>query len=161
MEDADQKIAAEVKAHSELMTNLDHLTTKIGPRLTGSAQMQAASDWTLQRFQAYGLDAHLETAEIAHSWTRGTETAEIASPIVRRIGIRAFGWSKATNGVISRNVIALKIEKPSDLDAYKGKLKGAIVLASKPADLSQENANRKTPTMRSSLQRAECLRATR
>ena len=46
MEDADQKIADEVKSHSELMKNLEYLTTQIGPRLTGSQQMQAASDWT-------------------------------------------------------------------------------------------------------------------
>ena len=80
MEDADQKIANEVKAHSELMKNLEYLTTQIGPRLTGSPQMQAASDWTLKRFQEYGVDAHLETTEIDHGWTRGLETAEIISP---------------------------------------------------------------------------------
>ena len=101
MEEADQKIADEVKAHSELMKNLEYLTTQIGPRLTGSPQMQAASDWTLKRFQDYGVDAHLETAEIAHGWTRGVETAEITSPIQRRIGIHAFGWSKATDGEVS------------------------------------------------------------
>ena len=43
MEDADQKIAAEVKAHSELIKNLEYLTTNIGARLTGSKQMQQAS----------------------------------------------------------------------------------------------------------------------
>ena len=58
MEEADQKIADEVKAHSELMKNLEYLTTQIGPRLTGSQQMQAASDWTLEAFS--GL------------WRRGT-----------------------------------------------------------------------------------------
>src|SRR5579862_2879699 len=98
METADQKIADEVQAHSELLKNLEYLTTQIGPRLTGSPQMQAASQWTLQRFQDYHVEAHLETAEIAHGWTRGVETAEITSPIQRRIGIHAFGWSKATNG---------------------------------------------------------------
>src|SRR5579864_3570193 len=64
MESADQKIAGEVKAHSELMKNLEYLTTEIGPRLTGSPQMQAASKWTLQRFHDYGIDAHLETTHI-------------------------------------------------------------------------------------------------
>src|SRR5689334_17815388 len=44
MEEADQKIAAEVKAHSELMKNLEYLTTEIGARLTGSKQMQQASE---------------------------------------------------------------------------------------------------------------------
>src|SRR6516164_3264821 len=105
MEKADQEIAAEVESHSELMRNLEYLTTQIGPRLTGSPQMQAASDWTLKRFQDYGIDAHLEAAEIAHSWTRGTETAEITSPIRQRIDIHALGWSMATNGEVSGNAI--------------------------------------------------------
>jgi carboxypeptidase Q len=141
MEDADQTIAAEVRAHSELMKNLEYLTTQIGPRLTGSPQMQAASQWTLKRFQDYHVDAHLETAEIAHGWTRGVETAEITSPIQRRIGIHALGWSKATDGEITGNVMALNITKPADLEPYKGKLKGAIVMLRKPYDLSQEDPN--------------------
>ena len=141
MEDADQKIAGEVRAHSELMTNLEYLTTQIGPRLTGSPQMQAASTWTLKRFQDYHVEAHLETAEIAHGWTRGVETAEITSPIQRRIGIHALGWSKATDGEITGSVMALNIGKPSDLEPYKGKLKGAIVMLRKPYDLSQEDPN--------------------
>ena len=141
MEDADQKIAAEVKAHSELVKNLEYLTTQIGPRLTGSPQMQAASDWTLKRFKYYGVDAHLETTKVAHSWTRGLETAEITSPIQQRVSIRGFGWSKATPGEITGNVVLLDIRNPSDIDQYKGRLKGAIVMMRKPADLSKEEAN--------------------
>ena len=141
MEEADQKIAAEVKGHSELIKNLEYLTTQIGPRLTGSPQMQAASDWTLKRFHDYGVDAHLETAKIAHSWTRGLETAEITSPIQRRIGIHGFGWSKATDGEISGNVVLLDIKSPSDLGQYKGRLKGDIVMMRKPVDMSKKEAN--------------------
>src|SRR5690348_524353 len=48
MEQADEKISDEVKAHSELVKNLEYLTTQIGARLTGSPQMNRASDWTLQ-----------------------------------------------------------------------------------------------------------------
>jgi hypothetical protein len=141
MEEADQKIAAEVKAHSELVKNLEYLTTQIGARLTGSPQMQAASDWTLKRFQAYGVNAHLETTEIAHGWTRGLETAEIVSPIQKSIGIRAFGWSKGTDGDVTGSVMVLNIQKPADLDQYKGKLKGMIVMLRKPADMSKLDPN--------------------
>ena len=141
MEQADQKLADEVKAHSELMKNLEYLTTQIGPRLTGSPQMQAASDWTLKRFHDYGIDAHLETAQINHGWTRGAETAEITSPIQRRIQIHAFGWSKATNGEISGKIVTLNIQQPNDFDQYKGKLKGLIVLVRKPADLAKNDPN--------------------
>jgi carboxypeptidase Q len=141
MEEADQKIADEVKAHSELMKNLEYLTTQIGARLTGSPQMQAASDWTLKRFKDYGIDAHLETAQISHGWTRGLETAEITSPIQKRIGIHAFGWSKATDGEVSGEVLLLNIEKPEDFDQYKGKLKGKIVMLRKPGDMSKLDPN--------------------
>jgi Zn-dependent M28 family amino/carboxypeptidase len=141
METADQQIADEVKAHSELMRNLEYLTTQIGARLTGSTQMQQASDWSLKQFQAYGVDAHLETATIDHAWTRGVETSAVTSPIQKSIGIRAFGWSKATDGDVSGKVVSLEVSEPSDFDKYRGKLKGAIVLVNKPADLSKAEAN--------------------
>ncbi len=141
MEEADQKIAAEVTAHSELMKNLEYLTTQIGARLTGSPQMQAASEWTRKRFADYGIEVHLETKQIDHGWTRGVETAEITSPIQKLIGIRAFGWSKGTVGEVSGPVVAMNVQKPEDFEPYKGKLKGAIVLMRKPADMSKQDPN--------------------
>jgi hypothetical protein len=143
MEEADQKIAAEVKSHSELMKNLEHLTTEIGSRLTGSKQMQQASDWTLKRFRDYGIDAHLETTEIPHAYYRGADTAEITAPVTRRIEVRSMGWSKATPGEVSGPVAAVKMESMEDLSRFKGKLKGAIVLLNKPSEIPvdpEENA---------------------
>jgi len=135
MEQADQKIADEVKAHSELMKNLEYLTTNIGPRLTGSPQMQAASRWTLKRFQEYGIDAHLENTEIPHSFQRNTDSAEIVSSVPRHLEIRSAGWSRATAGVITGPVKLINAERAEDLDQYRGKLKGAIVLTREPAKL--------------------------
>ena len=143
MEGADQKIYEEVKAHSELMKNLEYLTSDIGARLTGSRQMQQASAWTLKRFKDYGVDAHLETTEIPHAYYRGLDTAEITTPISHRVPIRALGWSKATLGEVSGAVVVLKVESLDDLARYKGKLKGAVLLASKPAEIpthEEENA---------------------
>jgi carboxypeptidase Q len=143
MEEADQRIAAEVKSHSELMKNLEYLTTEIGARLTGSKQMQQASDWTLKRFRDYGLDAHLETTEVPHAYYRGVDTAEIVAPIARRVDIHAMGWSKATPGQVSGAVALVKMESPDDLAKFKGKLKGAVVLLNKPAEIPvdpEENA---------------------
>jgi carboxypeptidase Q len=134
MESADQKIAAEVQAHSELLKNLEYLTTRIGPRLTGSAEMQEASNWSLDRFHAYGVDAHLETTQIAHAWYRGDDTAEIVSPVQRRLAIRSMGWSKATGGEVSGPVFFLG-NNPSEVEGVKEKLKGAIVCLGQPATL--------------------------
>jgi carboxypeptidase Q len=141
MEDADQKILAEELAHSELMKNLEHLTTQIGPRLTGSKQMQDASAWTLKRFQDYGIDAHLETTQVPHAWMRGADTAEITAPISRRIEIRSAGWSKATGGVITGNVVWLESQSAEAIAAAGAKLKGAIVMIGKPANVWLDGQN--------------------
>ncbi len=134
MQQADQRIYEEVKAHSELMKNLEYLTTSIGPRLTGSPQMQRASDWTLQRFKDYGIDAHLETLEIPHGWTRGADTAEILSPIQRSVQIRSLGWSKATPGPVTATVVVMDAKSVEDLANYKGQIKDAIVVM-RPAEM--------------------------
>ena len=39
--------------HSEVMANLRQLSDVIGPRLSGSAAMRRANDWTAERFRAY------------------------------------------------------------------------------------------------------------
>jgi carboxypeptidase Q len=139
MEQADQKIADEVKAHSELVKNLEYLTTQIGARLTGSPQMNRASDWTLQRFKDYGVSANLETTEVPHSWTRGQDTAEITAPVKKNIEIRSLGWSKATDGPVSGNVYFVNSDNPSDVEKYKGKLKGAILITRPPSELPVES----------------------
>ena len=135
MEVADQKIQAENHDHSELMKNLEYLTTQIGPRLTGSPQMQAASAWTLKRFQDYGIDAHLETTQVNHAWTRGADTAEITSPIQRRVEVRSLGWSKATNGPVTGPVVVMESQSAEAIAAMGGKLKGAIVLLGRPSNV--------------------------
>ncbi len=139
MEQADEKIASEVKTHSELMKNLEYLTTEIGPRLTGSPQMQHASDWTLKRFRDYGIDAHLETAQIPHAWTRGNDNAEITAPISRRIDVRSLGWGKSTNGPIEGPVVIVEVKSLDELAQYKDKLHGAIILPGKPRDPINED----------------------
>ena len=46
--------------HSQVMTTLQHLTDDIGPRLTGSPEMQQASAWTVEQLKAWELsNVHL------------------------------------------------------------------------------------------------------
>src|ERR1700704_2584714 len=58
----DTKIVQQVKAdQGELKANLEYLAERIGPRLTGSPQLDEASHWTMERFKETGLSsAHLE-----------------------------------------------------------------------------------------------------
>jgi len=134
---ADAQILSEIHEHSEAMQNLEHLSDSIGPRLTGSPQLKQASDWTAEMFRSYGLsNVHLEPWTIAHSWSRGSAHARIVAPAEHPLTIAAAGWSPSTKGTLRGPVVLVKVEKKEDLESYRGKLKGAIVIAQEPTVLS-------------------------
>jgi Zn-dependent M28 family amino/carboxypeptidase len=131
----DAKILEQVKAgEAELKSNLEFLADRIGPRLTGSPQLEQASHWTLERFKEIGLsNAHLEPWSIANSWTRGPATGRIVSPAVHLLTLAIAGWSASTKGTVRGPVVSVAAEKPEDLEKYRGKLRGAIVVVGPPA----------------------------
>ncbi len=134
---ADTQILSEVRDHSEAMQNSEYLGDAIGPRLTGSPQLKQANDWTAAKFREYGLtNVHLEPWTIAHSWTRGTAHARIVSPTEHPLTIASAGWAPGTAGVVRGSVVYVDIKKDEDFEKYRGKLKGAIVIAQEPASLS-------------------------
>src|SRR5712664_662644 len=134
---ADAQILSEVREHSEAMQNSEYLGDAIGPRLTGSPQLKQANDWTAAKFREYGLtNVRLEPWTIAHSWTRGTAHARIVSPTEHPLTIASAGWAPGTAGVVRGPVVYVDIKKDEDFEKYRGKLKGAIVIAQEPASLS-------------------------
>lgn len=134
---ADAQILSEVREHSEAMQNSEYLGDAIGPRLTGSPQLKQANDWTAAKFREYGLtNVHLEPWTIAHSWTRGTARARIVSPTEHPLTIASAGWAPGTSGIVRGPVVYVDIKKDEDFEKYRGKLKGAIVIAQEPASLS-------------------------
>jgi len=131
----DTKILAQVKAdENELKANLQFLTDHIGPRLTGSLQLDRASHWTMERFKEIGLsNVRLEPWTIANSWTRGAATGRIVSPAGQMLTLETAGWSASTKGTVRGLVASIVAEKPEDLEKYRGKLKGAIVVLGPPS----------------------------
>lgn len=134
---ADAKILAEIHDHSEAAQNLEYISDNIGPRLTGSPQLKAANDWTAEVFKKYGLtNVHLESWKIAHSWTRGTAKARIIAPTEHPLTIASAGWAPGTNGAVRGQVVYFDAQKKEDFEKFRGKLKGAIVILTKPESLS-------------------------
>ena len=134
---ADAQIIAEIHDHSEAAQNLEYISDNIGPRLTGSPQLKAANDWSAETFRKYGLtNVHLESWKIAHTWTRGTAKARIVSPAEHPLTIASAGWAPGTNGVVRGPVVYFDAERKEDFEKFRGKLKGAIVIATKPEPLS-------------------------
>jgi carboxypeptidase Q len=149
----DSKILDQVKADQpDLKANLSFLADRIGPRLTGSEQLDKASHWTLDRFKELGLaNAHLESWTIANSWTRGPATGRILNPTPITLTLETAGWSGATNGPVRGQVVGIIAEKLEDLDQYKGKLRGAIVLMNRPTNVQAPGSPLTTPWAESTL----------
>jgi carboxypeptidase Q len=133
----DTKILEQVKAdQGELKSSLQYLADRIGPRLTGSPQLDRASHWTMERFKESGLsNVHLEPWTIANGWTRGPATGQVISPTHHMLTLETAGWSAPTKGALRGPVIGIGAEKVEDLQQYKGKLKGAIVIVGRPMEM--------------------------
>jgi carboxypeptidase Q len=144
--DMDTKILAQVKSDEpELKANLQFITDHIGPRLTGSPELAQANRWMLEQFQALGLDKpHQEPWTIANSWTRGPATGRVfltgaaksgEAPTSMDLIIASTGWTVATSGPVRGPLVGLAVDTEEELQQYKGKLKGAIVVVGKPREL--------------------------
>ena len=134
--EVDAKLIAQVKTdQAKLQADLSYLADRIGPRLTGSPQLDRASHWTLEQFKALGLEnAHLEPWTAATAWTRGPATGRILAPAEHALTLASAGWSPATNGTVRGPVVGVGVQKLDDLQQYKGKLKNAIVLLDRPGE---------------------------
>lgn len=145
--DMDEKILQQVKADEPILkSNLTYLTEQIGARLTGSPNMEKASRWTAEQFKAAGLsNVNLEAWTIANSWTRGPASGRLVAPGEEVLTLATAGWSPSTNGAVRGSVVRVVFEKPQDLEQYKGKLKGAIVLFGRPREMQAPEFPLATP----------------
>jgi hypothetical protein len=131
----DQKVMSTAKKDSEIMANLTHLSDMIGPRLTGSAALKRANDWTAAKMKSYGLsNVDLEGWTIPLGWERGTATARIIEPDNgRSLSLASLGWTPGTKGKIEADVVILNAKNSKELMQYRGKLKDAVILRGAPA----------------------------
>ncbi|HTU16615.1 MAG TPA: M20/M25/M40 family metallo-hydrolase [Gemmataceae bacterium] len=131
----DKKIITEAQNGSAIMANLTYLSDIIGPRLTGSAALKKANDWTAEKMRSYGLsNVHLEGWTIPVGWQRGTASLRIVEPNNgRSLTVAAMGWTPGTKGRITGEVVVLNARSSADLAPYKGKLKNAVILRGPPA----------------------------
>jgi len=122
--------------HSEVMKNLEYLSDVIGPRLTGSAAMRRANDWTAERFKAYGLTAALEPWNFGVTWERGVANARLVAPFPRAVTAQSCAWTAGTGGKpLAGPVVVVNVSTPESLAVYKDRVKGAWLITGQPASI--------------------------
>jgi carboxypeptidase Q len=123
------RIKDEGMTRSQVMNTLSYLSDVIGPRLTGSPNMKRANEWTRDQMTKWGLEnAHLEAwGPFGRGWELKDFSAEVISPQVIPLIAYPKAWSPGVT-IKSAEVVYVDAKDEKDLERFKGKLKGKIVL---------------------------------
>jgi hypothetical protein len=143
------KIRDEAFNRSQVMTLMSYLTDVHGPRLTGSPITRRAADYTIAQLKAWGMtNPRLETwGPFGRGWTNDKFYAQVTAPVAFPVIGYPQAWTPGTNGMVSSEVIYVKIDSEADYAKYRGKLTGKIVVLSPMRTVSpnfQPLASRRT-----------------
>ncbi len=128
-----ERIKDEGMNRSQIMQTLSYLSDVIGPRLTASPGMKRSNEWTRDQLTKWGLqNAHLEAwGPFGRGWTLKRFSAQVSEPLNIPLIAYPKAWSPATDGPLTAEVVYVDAKDEADLQRFKGKLKGAIVLTGK------------------------------
>jgi hypothetical protein len=126
------RIKDEGLKRSQVMQTLSYLSDVIGPRLTASPGMKRANEWTRDQLTKWGLqNAHLEPfGPFGRGWTLQRFSAQVSEPLAIPLIAYPKAWSTGTAGPLTAEVVYVDARTEADLEQYKGKLNGKIVLTS-------------------------------
>jgi carboxypeptidase Q len=126
-----ERIKDEGMNRSQVMQTLSYLSDVIGPRLTASPGMKRSNEWTRDQLTKWGLqNAHLEAwGPFGRGWTLKRFSAQITEPLTIPLIAYPKAWSPAI-GPLTADVVYFDAKDDADMERFKGKLKGAIVLTS-------------------------------
>src|SRR5262245_23677400 len=143
------RIRQEALTSSKVMEHLFMLADVFGPRLTGSPGFRAAGDWAVEQLSSWGLkNAHREVwGPFGRSWSCSYFSAHLIKPqYAPLIGV-ALAWSGGAAASIDGEPLYAPMpagggdeaRARADWEGYvhrwKGKLRGRIVLVSRPREL--------------------------
>jgi carboxypeptidase Q len=132
------RIKTEAFSDSKVMDTMFYLTDVYGPRLTNSPNYKAAGDWTVKRLEEYGLVNVKEEkwGPFGKGWANKYYEAHLVEPQVSALIGIPLAWTAGTNGSITGEPTLAPIRTQLDMEKFKGKLKGKIVMMSEVRELT-------------------------
>jgi hypothetical protein len=131
------RIRDEGFSDSKVMQTLQMLTDVHGPRLTGSPNARRAADWARQELENFGLqNPHLESwGPFGRGWSFDRSSVVMIAPNSAVLTAYPKAWTPGTDGLVKGKVVKAQIESEEDVEKWKGKLGGAIVLLGEAREL--------------------------
>jgi len=125
------KIKQEGLKNSKIEDLAFWLTDFVGPRLTASTGNNRGNEWAKKKMEELGFqNVRIEAARdfSRGGWDNLKTYAAMTAPYYVNFACNPVAWTGSTNGVIKGAVVLLDVTTETDLEKYKGKLNGKIVL---------------------------------
>jgi len=129
------KLLRDIKEHAEVVARVEYLCDVIGPRLTGSEKLRQAQAWAKVEMTRLGaVNVHEEAYDFGLAWARGTDSARLLTHNGLRFRVDQQAWTPGTKGAVKGDLILMDARNLEELKAFKGQLKGRILLRTNPDD---------------------------
>ncbi len=124
---------------SQVMETAWWLTEVYGPRLTGSPELDHAADWAMKQLEKWGLqNVHKETwGPFGRGWSLQRVSLHVTAPVTFPVIAYPKAWSPSIEGPVTAEVVYLDASTDEEFEAYRGKLKGKIVLLEDAREVPQ------------------------
>jgi carboxypeptidase Q len=125
------RIKQEENQNSKIEELAFGLTDFAGPRLTGSTGSSRGYEWAKKKMEELGFqNVRIEEAGVntRGGWDNLKTYAAMTSPYYVSFACNPVAWTGSTNGPVKGEVILMDVRSESDLEKYKGKLSGRIIL---------------------------------
>ncbi len=112
-------------------TRLAHLTDHIGPRLSGSKNLERAIEWAIAEMKRDGLENVRGEKVMVPHWVRGEESLEMLTPAPTKLQLLGLGNSVGTpaEGISAEAVV---VRNFAELERLGEQARGKIVVYNVP-----------------------------
>ncbi len=115
------------------------LMDSIGPRLSGTANFQAATDWLVRTYSGWGIQVRKEQYGTWRGWRQGILHVDLVAPRVQTLEAELLAWSPGTDGPIEADLAVIPpLGSRQEADTWLASVRGKFVLASAPQPSCRE-----------------------
>ncbi|MCJ7581736.1 MAG: M20/M25/M40 family metallo-hydrolase [Candidatus Aminicenantes bacterium] len=146
-EDMVAKIREEGFQNSQVMDIVGYMTDVLGARLTLSEDMKRAQIWAKNKMGEIGLvNTVIEPfMDYGVTWDNEYFSIHMREPDYQPMVGFPLSHTPSTNGKITSSALIVEIKTKKDLDRFRGKISGKVVLSTPPADIDLEQMAQATP----------------
>ncbi len=124
-----------IASDSSSIERLAHsLLDSIGPRMSGTPELERGNDWLIRRYREWGIDARNERTGTWRGWRRGYSHIDLVFPRVRSLEGMMLAYSPGTGkrDVTAETVILPKFADSAAFVRWLPEARGKLILVSPP-----------------------------